>query len=152
MFGRAEFSIDTWYGEGWYSVKWSDGGQDFTNDGPVWVETYYQLADMAAAADECSTEYHLPYVVYHGSFGKPVDMDTLQPYQRHELEAYLGDYEGEYDLDMIELYATECDDRGRRYWIVDEEELSEIVEACEVVGGVVCLPSTVLEWRGRKAN
>lgn len=132
MIGRAEYNIDTWYGEGWYSVKWSDGGQDYTNDGPVWVETYYQLGDLAAGAEECSGEDHLPYVEYHGSFGKPVDMDNLHPYERHELEAFLGEFEGEYDLDLIELYATECDNRGRRYWIVDEDELAEIVETCEV--------------------
>lgn len=121
-----------WHGEGWYSVKFSDGGQDFTNDGPVWVETYWLLDELLGAAEVASSDTHLPYVEYYGSFSKPVDMDEVEPYDRLSLESYLGDFVGDFDVELIELYATECDERGRRYWIVSEDELIEIVKVCEI--------------------
>ena len=50
-----------WQGEGSYRILWSDGGE-WTNDGPVWVESVEDLAGLLEGAYEDSTETHLPYV------------------------------------------------------------------------------------------
>lgn len=52
---------DAWSGPGEYRVAWSDGGMDWTNDGPVWCEREGDLADELRAAYGDAAETHLPY-------------------------------------------------------------------------------------------
>ena len=48
------------------------------------------------------------------------DTTARRLYQRYELDAYLGDYVGDYDADAIEDEATEINPRtGIRYWRED---------------------------------
>lgn len=123
---------DTWYREGWYSVKYSDGGQDYTNSGPVWVEGYWDLTEMYLDASLSNSDTHIAYVEYCGSFDAPVDVASVKPYQRVELEAYLGDYVGDFDVDMIELFATAVDSNGVRWWVVDDSQLAQVVLDFEI--------------------
>ena len=60
------YEPEWWKGEGYYSVKFSDGGQDFTNNGPVWLEDEDDLAALYESAWTTATEAHLPYVEYIG--------------------------------------------------------------------------------------
>lgn len=63
-----------WHCEGWYRIAYSDGGQDFTNDGPIWLDSYTDLANELEAAYSNATETHLPYIEYLGDVttsGKP---------------------------------------------------------------------------------
>jgi hypothetical protein len=60
-----------WSGEGWYRIGYSDGGQDFTNDGAVWHETAAELASNMAGAYAHSSGTHLPYIEYMGSGDEP---------------------------------------------------------------------------------
>lgn len=55
-----------WNGEGWYRICWSDGGMDWTSDGPVWFETKRELYAELQSAEEFSTETHLPYAEFVG--------------------------------------------------------------------------------------
>lgn len=52
---------DAWAGAGFYEIKFSDGGQAWTSNGPIFLEDAEDLADELAAAYECATETHLPY-------------------------------------------------------------------------------------------
>lgn len=54
-----------WEGEGWYAVRWSDGGS-WTNEGPLWLDGRDELRDELYAAYQESTETHLPYSEYLG--------------------------------------------------------------------------------------
>lgn len=59
--------VDGWQGEGLYSIGYSDGGMDWTSDGPVWLETAEDLANELAAAWLCgATDTHLPSAEYLG--------------------------------------------------------------------------------------
>lgn len=57
-------------------------------------------------------------------------MEERNWYERHVLEAYLGEYAGEFDIDAIEAEATlvsyDTYTMGRRYWR-DDIDLDEIV-------------------------
>lgn len=53
--------IKAWDGEGYYSIAFSDGGQPWTNEGPLYLETAEELADELRAAYASATETHLPY-------------------------------------------------------------------------------------------
>ena len=55
-----------WNGEGYYNICWSDGGMDWTSDGPVWFETKRSLYDELRTAEEYATSTHLPYAEYIG--------------------------------------------------------------------------------------
>lgn len=64
--GRLEDAIakdveEAWDGEGYYSIAFSDGGQPWTSDGPLYLETAEELADELRAAYGDATETHLPY-------------------------------------------------------------------------------------------
>lgn len=61
----------SWQGEGWYRIAYSDGGQDFTNDGPIWVETPLGLAEEIEAAGDGASETHKPYAEYLGDGDSP---------------------------------------------------------------------------------
>lgn len=55
-------------------------------------------------------------------------MDNDRLFQRYELEAFLGDYVDDYDVDAIieEVTAVNYKD-GNRYWTVDANELVKAV-------------------------
>ncbi len=52
---------DAWSGPGDYRVAYSDGGTDWTNDGPVRLDSVDDLEDMLHEAHESSTDTRLPY-------------------------------------------------------------------------------------------
>ena len=69
--GRADWYIDTpsfdevtdearnmWEGEGWYRIRWTDGGMDWTSNGALWLYSFMELADELRCAYEESTETH----------------------------------------------------------------------------------------------
>lgn len=61
-------------------------------------------------------------------------MDNDRLFQRYELEAFLGDYVDDYDVDAIieEVTAVNYKD-GNRYWTVDANELVKAVKRHEKV-------------------
>lgn len=62
-----------WEGEGWYSIGWSDGGMDWTSNGPVWFDSDDQLTDEYMAAWNDATDTHLPSVEYKGDGDEPAE-------------------------------------------------------------------------------
>lgn len=57
---------------------------------------------------------------------------TKNRFEMAELEALLGDYIADYDVDGIVEDATEMDYKtGNRYWVVSDDELNAILEAHE---------------------
>lgn len=62
-----------WEGEGWYRIGWSDGGMDWTSNGPVWFESEDQLTDEYMAAWNDATDTHLPFVEYKGNGDEPAE-------------------------------------------------------------------------------
>lgn len=116
-------SMDGYEGEGWYTVSYSDGGQDYTNDGPVWVEDVLSFAELMAGAMESATDTHLPYAEFRGNG----EGGSSPVYQRDELLSYLGAYVDEYDVDAIELEVTKYDPiRGCLVWMVFGDDLSDV--------------------------
>lgn len=59
-------NIDCWKGAGYYRIAYSDGGQDYTCDGPVWYESYAQAERAMEDAWQFATPTHLPYSEYLG--------------------------------------------------------------------------------------
>lgn len=117
---RAQADADeAWEDEGWYVIGWSDGGMDWTNNGPVWFESKEDLATEINAAYFDSTDTHVP--------GAEKVADKL--FQEYELDALLGDFKDDYDVEgIIEDATIVCDD-GNRYWKkLTEEEMNEILE------------------------
>lgn len=57
---------EEWMDEGYYTVGYTDGGMDFTNDGPVWCEYPEDLAALISGANVDATETHLPVVYFDG--------------------------------------------------------------------------------------
>lgn len=55
-----------------------------------------------------------------------------RPYNRRELEAYLGDCASDFDLEAIEREITVTDAHGRVWWAVDEDELPTICSSHEL--------------------
>lgn len=51
----------SWDGAGYYRIAYSDGGQDYTNDGAIWYESAADLVRDLRSAYESATETHLPY-------------------------------------------------------------------------------------------
>ena len=49
---------DSWEGEGWYQIRFSDGGQSYDE---TWYGTSNELADDLRSAYAGATETHLPY-------------------------------------------------------------------------------------------
>ena len=60
-------SIDEWKGEGFYSIGYTDGGMDFTNNGPVWCDSECDLAGLISGANVNMTETHIPVVYFEGT-------------------------------------------------------------------------------------
>lgn len=108
---RAE-AREAWDGEGLYILKWSDGGQ---SGEPTHYETVDDMTRDLMSAYQGATETHLPY------------MEHLEYYERHELEAFLGDVTA-FDVEAIEQEATATDQHGSRYWTAGPEELAAIAE------------------------
>ena len=107
---------DAWDGEGYYAIGWSDGGMDWTNNGPVWFDSEEDLAAEIACAYAQSSDTHLPWAEKYG-----------EPFQQYELDALLGDFKDDFDIDGIIDEATEMHD-GVRYWVVPENELEALIE------------------------
>lgn len=59
-------NINCWKGEGYYRIAYSDGGQDYTCDGPVWFESYPQAEIAMEDAWQTVTPTHHPYSEYLG--------------------------------------------------------------------------------------
>ena len=63
--------MDGWKGEGWYRIGYSDGGQDWTNDGPLWFEFRADLDAEMEAARSHEAETHLAWCEYLGNGDAP---------------------------------------------------------------------------------
>ena len=63
--------MSEWTGEGWYRIGWSDGGMDWTNNGPIWFDCERDFDYEMYVVNEHSTETHLPYVEYMGDDDEP---------------------------------------------------------------------------------
>lgn len=115
-----EDAREAWTGPDYYRIAYSDGGMDATNEGAVWYETAADLARDLRSAYESATDTHLPYA-------ERIERPT---YQRGELEAYLGEYANDYDIDAIEAEATEHDPKtGRTLWT--PEAVRDLWTICE---------------------
>ena len=56
-------------------------------------------------------------------------------FQMHELDALLGDFKDDFDVDGIIQEATEVDPSdGNRYWTASGDKLAEIIERHELEG------------------
>lgn len=64
--------------------------------------------------------------------------DTRTQYQAHEIEALLGDYAGDYDIEALVDEITEVDYRtGNRYYTeeyrsLDDDGLAQLLERHEI--------------------
>lgn len=58
---------EEWMDEGYYTVGYTDGGMDFTNDGPVWCDYPEDLAALISGANQYMTETHIPVVYFEGT-------------------------------------------------------------------------------------
>lgn len=58
--------MSEWVKEGWYRIGWSDGGMDWTNNGPSWYGTEHELNDELYVARQYETETHKLWVEYMG--------------------------------------------------------------------------------------
>lgn len=54
-------------------------------------------------------------------------MPDSRIFQQYELDAYLGDFSGDFDVDAILAEATEVRPDGNRYW-KEDVDLAEICE------------------------
>ena len=111
---------DAWDGAGYYRIGWSDGGMDWTNNGPVYCCDVSDLAGEINSAYCDKTDTHLPYA------------EKVEVFDQNELEALLGDFIGDYDVDAIIADTTKVASDGTRYWTVDSKELSETVEYYDI--------------------
>lgn len=64
--------MKSWNGSGWYFIGFSDGGQAWTNDGPVYFECELDLEDEISSAREQETEFHLVSVEFCGDGEEPI--------------------------------------------------------------------------------
>lgn len=114
-----ETADECWEGEGYYRIAWSDGGMDWTNNGPVWFEYKDGLAAELEAAYQFKTDTHLPYAELVGT----------ELFQECDLDAMLGDFKDDFDIDGLIDDLTEFDYRtGNRYWKnIGDDKLNEIL-------------------------
>lgn len=59
--------MSNYQGAGFYSVKYTDGGMDFTNDGAVWIESEERFADLMYNAGLVGNDFRIPYAVFLGN-------------------------------------------------------------------------------------
>ena len=119
-----------WEGEGWYSIGWSDGGTDWTNNGPVWFDDKADLVRELECAYECeSNPFHLPSAEKVVEFGN---------YDDGGFDAMFGEFKDDYDiegvLEAIDEATRPTADGKSRYWVglttpeEGQEELNKILE------------------------
>lgn len=110
-----------WDGEGYYRIGWSDGGMDWTSNGPSWFDDKADLVrELECAYERESNPFHLPYA------------EKLERFNRFDLEAYLGGFVNEFDMDGIIEEATVM--YGiHRYWSAKGDELDGIIQSHELV-------------------
>lgn len=56
-----------WNGEGWYDIDFAEGGQSWTNNGPIWLESEIEYDDELEAAEAKGS----PYSEYLGNGDDP---------------------------------------------------------------------------------
>lgn len=112
-------AMAAWEGESYYIIGWSDGGEDWTSNGPVWFESVDELAGEIECAQQYETDTHLAYA------------EAVKQFEQCELDALLGDFKDDFDVDAIIEEATRVCDDGNRYWTAEGEELNEIIRMCE---------------------
>lgn len=88
---------DAWDGESYYIICWSDGGMDWTSNGPVWFDTIDELADeLLAASNSEGTDTHLPYA------------RMVERFDEDAFMCYFGDFADDFDLEAIIDETTVC--------------------------------------------
>lgn len=91
---QANDALDEWQGVGWYSIDYSDGGQSFTNEGAIWVDSRGEFIDLMNDASEYASDTHLPYAEYLGDDDEPRTASNKQAdYSDKELSLYDSGYE-----------------------------------------------------------
>lgn len=120
---------ESWDGEGYYLIGWSDGGMDWTNNGPVWFDRKDDLADELEAAYADNTDTHLPYAEKVVVFGN---------YDDGGFDAMFGKFKEDYDIEgvieAIDEATRPTADGKNRYWVglttpeEGQEELNKILE------------------------
>lgn len=108
---------DAWDESGYYRIAYSDGGE-WTDEGPVLCHDKSDLVHELEAAYGDATETHLPYA------------EKVALFDMNDLEALLGDFVDDYDLDAIVNEATKFTFDGERYWIAEGDALNDIIEGC----------------------
>ena len=69
-----EQAAESWEGEGWYNVAYTDGGMPATSDGAIWCDSINDLAGLISSANVSATEYHLPVVEFAGNGDDPEEI------------------------------------------------------------------------------
>lgn len=106
----------------------ADTASEYTERAREYARSATETAEQAAAEAEQRAE------TLEGIDDAAADPENLEEpaptYQRYELEAYLGDYADDYDVDAIEAEATEHDPRtGRTVWT--PEAVRDLWSICE---------------------
>lgn len=105
-----------WEDEGYYIIGWSDGGMDWTNNGPIWCGDIEDLATELYFAKTEETDTHVACA------------EKVAQFEQYELDALLGEFSDDYDIDGIISDATKATNDGNRYWIVDGDDLNDVLE------------------------
>lgn len=58
---------EEWHDAGYYTISYTDGGMDYTNDGPIWCEYPEDLAALISGANVDATDTHIPVVYFEGT-------------------------------------------------------------------------------------
>lgn len=101
--------MSEWKGEGWYRVGWSDGGMDWTNNGPNWYDSERELEDEMFFANQNATDTHIPYAEYLGDGDEPEDeqSDTFEEIIR---DAFMAGYTDPDNERIEQLLVKRCKD------------------------------------------
>ena len=65
-------------GAGWYTIGYSDGGQDYT-DGAIWIDDAGEFEYIMRDLTESGNEYHLPVANYYGDGRWPNKYISVNP-------------------------------------------------------------------------
>lgn len=116
-----EIVEECWQGDGYYRIAWSDGGTDWTSNGPIWFGFKDDLAAEIEAAYGSKTDTHLPYA----------ELAWTGLFQEYDLDALLGGFKDDFDTEGIIDDLTEVDYRtGNRYWKnLSEDEMNKVFQA-----------------------
>lgn len=74
---------NNYQGIGFYHVRYSDGGQPYTNDGAIWIDSEDDFNNLMSDAASTQGEYHVPYSEY---LGDPQDLVASVLASVHALE------------------------------------------------------------------